>query len=90
VEFRAFRDNRATAVARRKNREKECLAKLAAIDWKIAMPLDYEYGIRLALREGAHAEARRLALEGAKRYSKVEELQRFARILAPPTVRIKK
>ena len=47
---------------------------------------DFIIGVRLALAEGAHLSARRLAEEGAARYPETDLLRQFAAVLAPPQV----
>jgi putative addiction module CopG family antidote len=42
--------------------------------------------ITKALASGHHAFARQLAMDGAKQYPDHDELQKYGRILAPPTV----
>jgi Arc/MetJ-type ribon-helix-helix transcriptional regulator len=42
--------------------------------------------ITKALANGYHALARQLAIDGAKQYPEHDELQKYGRILAPPTV----
>jgi Arc/MetJ-type ribon-helix-helix transcriptional regulator len=44
--------------------------------------------IRQALETGEAGRARQLAVEGAHRYPGHAELQRYARVLAPPTTRV--
>ncbi len=48
-------------------------------------PDDLVQAIRQALATGEAGRARQLALEGAPRYPAHMELQRYARVLAPPT-----
>jgi hypothetical protein len=62
------------------------LQAASKIDWSLQPASDIDRGIRLALAAGAHLFARSLAAEGAKRYPKHQELQKMARILAPPRV----
>ena len=56
------------------------------IDWSLQPASDLDRGIRLALAAGEHLFARRLAAEGAKRFPRHRDLQKMARILAPPRV----
>lgn len=56
------------------------------IDWSRRPASDLDRGIRLALAAGAHLFARSLAAQGAKLYPRHPELQKMARILAPPRV----
>jgi hypothetical protein len=48
-------------------------------------PDDLVHAIRQALETGEVGWARQLALEGAQRYPAHAALQRYARVLAPPT-----
>ena len=59
---------------------------LTQIDWDNRPAEDYIRAIDLALQVGAHLAARRLAMEGAEFHFDSEELQKYARILAPPTI----
>jgi|GEM_PF-645446 len=59
---------------------------LTQIDWDSKPAEDYIRAIDLALQVGAHLAARKLATEGAEFHFESEELQKYARILAPPTV----
>ena len=56
------------------------------LDWSRRPTSDFDRGIRLALAAGAHLFARSLAGQGAKLYPREQELQKMARILAPPRV----
>lgn len=56
------------------------------IDWTTRSAEDHTIAVRLALSSGAHMKARHLAKEGAVRYPEHEELQKMARILAPPQI----
>ena len=49
------------------------------------MPDDLVRMVRQALETGEAGRARQLAIEGAQRYSDHTELQKYARVLAPPT-----
>lgn len=51
-------------------------------------PDDYLQALAHALRTGEFGRARKLAMEGAKRYPAHDELQRWAHVLAPPTARV--
>jgi Arc/MetJ-type ribon-helix-helix transcriptional regulator len=51
-------------------------------------PEDLVQAMRQALETGEAGRARQLALEGAQRYPAHAELQRYARVLAPPTARV--
>jgi hypothetical protein len=57
-----------------------------AIDWSDRSEEDFVRGIKLALKAGAFLFARELSSEGAKRYPEHRELQKSARVLAPPKV----
>lgn len=57
-----------------------------AIDWSARPPEDLVRGVNLALRVGAFLLARKLSAEGARRYPNHPELQKYARVLAPPKV----
>ena len=57
-----------------------------AIDWTARPPEDLLRGVHLALRVGAFSFARELSTEGAGRYPHNPELQKYARVLAPPKV----
>jgi len=57
-----------------------------AIDWSARLPEDFIRGINLALKAGAFLLARELSAKGAKRYPDHLELQKAARVLAPPKV----
>jgi hypothetical protein len=59
---------------------------LSQINWAHRPASDYVRGVRLALAAGAHLQARSLATQGAQRYPDHVELQKMARILAPPRV----
>ena len=48
-------------------------------------PEDLVQAMRQGLETGEAGRARQLALEGAQRYPAHAELQRYARVLAPPT-----
>ena len=55
-----------------------------SVEWDAQSPEDLLRGVRLAIAAGAPLVARRLATEGATRYPEHAELQKAARILAPP------
>jgi len=57
-------------------------------DVATSTPGDLVHTIRQALETGEAGRARQLALEGAQRYPAHAELQRYARVLAPPTTRV--
>jgi hypothetical protein len=54
------------------------------IDWSTRTPDEFERAIHWALAAGAHLTARSLATAGAAQYPDDAELQKAARILAPP------
>lgn len=56
------------------------------IDWSTHTPDEFERAIHWALIVGAHLAARSLAVEGSALYPDYAELQKAARILAPPKV----
>jgi len=55
-----------------------------AIDWATRTADEVERAIQWALAAGAHLAARALATNGAAQYPDAAELQKAARILAPP------
>jgi Arc/MetJ-type ribon-helix-helix transcriptional regulator len=57
-------------------------------DVATSTPDDLVQAIRQALETGEAGRAQRLALEGAHRYPAHAALQRYARVLAPPTARV--
>lgn len=57
-----------------------------AISWQTRPPGDFLRAIHFAFAAGAHLYARRLAAKGAEQYPEHQELQKYARILAPPKV----
>ncbi len=57
---------------------------LNSIKWQRVTAADFIRAIRMALSVGAHVAARRLAMEGADSYSDNTQLQKYARVLAPP------
>lgn len=56
------------------------------IDWSQRPAADFARAVRLALAAGAHLLARRLAAQGARLYPDHSELQKMARLLAPPRI----
>ena len=56
------------------------------IDWQQRPTADFVRAVHLALTAGAHLLARRLATRGAQLHPDHPELQKMARILAPPRV----
>jgi hypothetical protein len=59
---------------------------LEAINWQSRPASDFMRAIDLALKVGTHLAARRLAIKGAGLHFDDEEMQKYARILAPPQV----
>ena len=57
-----------------------------SINWETRSPEDVLQGVQLALAAGAHLAARRIASQGASRFPNDEEIQKYARVLAPPRV----
>ncbi|MBI3732482.1 MAG: hypothetical protein HY259_03375 [Chloroflexi bacterium] len=76
----------ALEAAARAGDERAFLAALDQINWLARPPEYYIRAVRLALEASAHLAARRLAAEGAERYRDHTELQKYARVLAPPRV----
>lgn len=66
--------------------ETEFIAAAKTIDWENCMAEDYINAVRLALSATAYLKARLLATDGANRYPEDAELQKYARVLAPPKV----
>lgn len=58
----------------------------SAVDWQTRSAEDHAWAIQLALSAGAHLAARNLASQAAKRFPSHPEMQRYNRVLAPPTV----
>ncbi len=56
------------------------------IDWSQRPATDFARAVHLALAAGAHLLARNLAAQGAEMHPDHPELQKMARILAPPRV----
>lgn len=56
------------------------------IDWSQRSAAEFTRAVRLALAAGAHLFARKVAMRGAEHYPDHEELQKMARVLAPPRV----
>ena len=59
---------------------------LKGIEWNQRTSDEFIQAIDLALKIGAHLAARELATQGAEIHFDSEELQKYARILAPPQV----
>lgn len=59
---------------------------ISAIDWETQPTQNIMKAIRLAIAVGAPLVARKLAADGARHYPEHSELQKAARVLAPPRV----
>lgn len=57
-----------------------------SIKWYHRSTEDFLKAVRLALSVGAHMQARKLAAEGGLRFPDNDEMQKYARILAPSRV----
>ena len=57
------------------------------VDWQERPPKDFIRAIRLALSAGAYRVARHLSAQGAEYYPHEVDLQKYARLLAPPQVK---
>lgn len=69
------------------NRDERAFVEVAKnMDWENRSPGDILRGIQFAFEAGAHIYARRLATDGNERYPRHQELQKYARFLAPPEV----
>jgi hypothetical protein len=66
--------------------ERAFLAAKNAIDWDARPAEDFLRAVQLALGAGAHMAARNLAAQGATRHPDNADLQKYARVLAPPRV----
>jgi hypothetical protein len=66
--------------------ERAFLAAKDAMDWEARPAADFLRAVQLALSAGAHMAARNLAAQGAARHPNDANLQKYARILAPPRV----
>ena len=62
------------------------LATLKEVDWRERPASEYIRIIDLALEAGAHLAARNLSAQGADAHPDNAELQKYARVLAPPRV----
>jgi len=68
--------------------EREFLATYRRMNWSRRSPEDIMQAVQWALAAGAHLAARNLSARGAALYPGHAELQKYARVLAPPrTVR---
>lgn len=68
--------------------ERAFLLAEAQISWQRRPAADFLQAIQFALSAGAHRSARKLAAQSAIRYPKHTELQKYARVLAPPRVTV--
>lgn len=66
--------------------ERSFIAAFKRIDWTLQPPDALMRAVRLAITADAPLVARELATEGAQRYPEHGELQKAARVLAPPRV----
>ena len=66
--------------------EQAFVAVYQRMDWQQRSPDDFLRGVQLALTAGAHLAARNLSARGSARFPDHAELQKYARILAPPKV----
>lgn len=66
--------------------ERSFIAAFERIDWELQPPDAVMRAVRLAITADAPLVARKLATEGAHRHPEHAELQKAARILAPPRV----
>lgn len=62
------------------------VSTLQTVDWASRPADEVAQAVKLALMTGAFMAARRLSQEGADRYPEHAELQKLARLLAPPRV----
>lgn len=76
----------ALVVAAESRNEVAFLQAARQVDWSQRPASDLDHAIRLALSAGAHFYARGLADLAVKLYPGNQELQKMARILAPPRV----
>jgi len=60
------------------------LRAMRDVDWQRCSPSDFLRAVSLAFRAGAHLAARQISNEGARLHSENQELQKYARVLAPP------
>jgi hypothetical protein len=72
--------------AARAGDERAFLNALDGIKWEGRPVADFIRATQLALEAGAHLAARELSAEGAKQYPDNPEIQKYARVLAPPRV----
>lgn len=74
------------AAAAQAGDERAFVSACSAVDWQTRSAEDHAWAIQLALSAGAHLAARNLASQAAKRFPSHLEMQRYNRVLAPPTV----
>ena len=72
--------------AAQKGDERAFVVTQRHIDWQRRSPEDFIRAIQFALAAGAHLAARNLSALGAARFPNREDLQKYARVLAPPKV----
>ncbi len=66
--------------------ERAFVAAQKQVDWQRRSAEDFIRGVQLALAAGAYLVARNLAALGASRFPNHADLQKYARVLAPPKV----
>lgn len=66
--------------------ERAFLDALKEVSWQGRPATDFIRAVHLALEAGAHLAARKLSAEGAEFHPNDSELQKYARVLAPPKV----
>ncbi len=66
--------------------ERDFLEALKEVEWRNRTPGDFTRAIQLAFKVGAHLAAGQLSVEGAKYHPDDPEIQKYARVLAPPKV----
>lgn len=74
------------AVAAENGNAQAFVTAYSLVDWHKRTANEFKYAIQWALSAGAHLAARSLAATGAAQYPDHDELQKAARILAPPKV----
>jgi len=71
-------------IAASRGDERAFLDAQTAVNWAERPATDFLRAIHLALAAGAHMAARNLATQGTARYPDDPELEKYARVLAPP------
>ncbi len=66
--------------------ERAFLDALKEVEWRNRASGDFTRAMQLAFKVGAHLAARQLSVEGAKHHPDDPEIQKYARVLAPPKV----